>query len=252
MDSVDTSSMVEQVKLQGMEARTIEPAIGEQIDFSVDMANECVVCYGDINFVRQVHRRAPYIPGAWCDFNNMKCSTYYAYFGKYLLNKQYFMMPVEEVLRRWNSLTASGSLFIRPDSGTKPFTGYVVRHDEKHEIQTLIDAVGNEILVVVAPEKKITTEWRFVICDGKVVAGCQYLPWESPDYDTHALCLAIEIGRQQWQPDLCYTVDIAECDGEMHLLEINSFSCAGLYGCNMESVVRYASEVAEEEWQEYL
>lgn len=37
----------------------------------------------------------------------------------------------------------------------------------------------------------------------------------------------------------------------MHLLEINSLACAGLYDCNMESVVRCASVVAEEEWEEY-
>lgn len=37
----------------------------------------------------------------------------------------------------------------------------------------------------------------------------------------------------------------------MYLLEINSFSCASFYDCNIASIVEWASIVAEKEWEEY-
>jgi hypothetical protein len=161
------------------------------------------------------------------------------------------MLPAGDLLRRWENLTNDGSLFIRPDSGAKPFTGHVVAPDEKHKIKSLIRAIGPESLVVVAPAREIGEENRFVICDRKVVAGSRYLPDESPDYKNSFLRLADKIARHKWQPDLCYTVDIAESEGGIYLLEINSFSCAGFYQCNINHIVKCASAAAMREWEEY-
>lgn len=268
MEGVDTGPMIAEVESQSMEVMTIETRFDRQINFS-DYGNDddCIICYGDIDFVRQVSRRAPFIPGAWCDFRNMKCSTYYSYFGEYLLNKQYAMMPVGDLRRRWKelitmfypwaSVVGNKELFVRPDSGSKPFTGYVIPPGDEHEIELLMQAIGVEELIVVAPKKDITTEWRFVICDKKVVAGCQYLPTECKLADQSIHCnqpssfrLAQTIADSEWQPDLCYTVDIAESDGQMFLLEINSFSCAGFYDCDIESIVRNASKAAIAEWED--
>lgn len=258
MEGVDTGPMVAEVTSQGMVVRPIEHRLGAQVDFSRYDPHDCIICYGDIDFVRQVRQRAPFIPGAWCNFDNMKCSTYYAYFGGHLLNRQYAMMPIGDLLRRWTNWSTFLSftwdrepLFIRPDSGAKSFTGYVVLPDEKDRIHTLIQTIGPETLVIVAPEKQITAEWRFVICDRNVITGCRYLPDESTNLKPSSLRLAGVIASQEWQPDLCYTVDIAESEGEVRLLEINSFSCAGFYDCNISSIVHWASEVAIKEWKEY-
>lgn len=259
MEGVDTGPMRNEVISQGMTVYGISHRLGQQVDFSKYDSKGCIVCYGDIDFIRQVTTRAPFIPGAFCNFHNMKCSTYYAYFGKYLLNGQYMMMPVGDLLTKWEEFCES--LFVRPDSGAKPFIGYVVAPNEKDKIQTLVQSVGPETLVVIAPEQKIETEWRFVICDKKVIAGCEYLPTERSYPITPWIKsskpplfrLAEEIASQEWQPDLCYTIDIAETDlGEIRLLEINSFSCAGLYCCDMSSVIHHVSEVAGKEWKEYL
>jgi len=37
----------------------------------------------------------------------------------------------------------------------------------------------------------------------------------------------------------------------LFLLELNAFSTSGMYNCNLEVIVRVASEMAEEEWKEY-
>ncbi len=262
LDGFDTKAIVNEVIAQGMKVLSIEYHFGVPINFGEYNQHDCIVCYGAIDFVRQVQRRASFIPGAYCNFDNMKCSTYYAYFGEHLLNRNYIMLPVGDLLKRWeelirifypaSSIIGNKSLFIRPNNGAKPFAGYIIGPDEKNKIQTLVLAVGPETLVVVAPRKSIKTEWRFVVCDGKVVTGCQYLPTESSVLPPQSsFRLAEKIASREWQPDLCYTIDIAESEGEMFLLEINSFSCAALYNCHIGSIVRSVSDAAAKEWKSY-
>lgn len=250
MDGVDTEPMIKEVLAQGMMARPLEHHLGASIDFSEYDLDDCVVCYGDIDFVRQVVKRAPFVPGAWCNFRNMKCSTYYAYLGEHLLNRYYIILPIGDLLERWSP---NRSLFVRPDSGAKPFIGQVIAPDDKYKIQGLVQSVGPETLVVVAQAKEITSEWRLVICDRKVVTGSRYLPTElgPSSLTTPLLRLAEKIASNDWQPDICYTVDIAESGGELYLLEINSFSCAGFYKCNISDIVCFASKAAVKEWEDY-
>lgn len=271
MDGVDTEPIIKEVTSQGMSVYRTEHHLGRHADYGdldpdpnqlmmhqpeLLSSRNCVLCCGDIDFVRRIYRRASFIPGVWCNFNNMKCSTYYAYLGEHLLNQQYMMMPVGDLLRRWDQSIAwtINSWFIRPDSGAKPFTGFVVSPGEKDKIRAIVQSVGPETLVIIAPEKSITREWRFVICDKKVVTGCQYLPIEE-SYTVmpppSSFRLACKIADHDWQPDICYTVDIAESEGEVYLLEINSFSCAGFYQCNICDIVSSASEAAIKEWKDY-
>ncbi len=254
MEGVDTGPMISAVDDQVMSVISIEHTLGMPYDFSSYDPQDCIVCYGDIDFVRQVQKSAPFIPGAWCNFYNMKCSTYYAHFGEHLLNSDYDMMPAGDLRRRWDKFVTPGypDVFVRPDSGAKPFSGHVIKYGEEHKIQALLHTVGPETLIVVAPSKPITSEYRFVICNKRVVAGCQYLPIELPSYSTPSLRLARVIANHGWQPDLCYTVDIAEHDHQMYLLEINSFSCAGLYQCDIGVVVQHASLAAKLEWNDYV
>jgi hypothetical protein len=255
MDGVDTKPMIDEVIAQGMDVRRIEHTLGHACNFGEYEPNDCIICYGDIDFVRQVITNAPFIPGVYCNFKNMKCSIYYGYLGEHLLNQQYIMMPAGDLLRQWDNIISTWNtegLFIRPDSGAKPFTGYIVVSNDSHKIESLIQAIGSEMLVVVSPEKPIETEWRFVICDGKVVTGCQYLPTENSTLPPpSSFRLAGKIASKEWQPDLCYTVDICESEGKMYLLEINSLSCAGLYGCDLKPIIEHVSRIAEEEWKDY-
>ena len=50
-----------------------------------------------------------------------------------------------------------------------------------------------------------------------------------------------------WVLDMCKAAGL----GAPKVLEVNSFSCSGLYGCNIEKIVREVSRVAKEEYDEY-
>lgn len=263
MEDTDTKPMIDEIRAQGMTVTLIRYRFGTHIDFDRYDHHDCTICYGDIDFVRHIITKAQFIPGVWCNFHNMKCSTYYAYLGEHLLNRNYIMLPIGDLPRRWeelirifypaSSIIGNKSLFVRPDSGAKPFTGDIIKYNDQHKIESLIQAISPETLIVVAPKKSIEAEWRFVICDRKIVASCRYLPTESPaSPPPSSFRLAEKVLSKEWQPDLCYTIDICESEGEMYLLEINSFNCAGFYGCDLKPIIECASEVAIKEWKEYL
>jgi hypothetical protein len=54
-----------------------------------------------------------------------------------------------------------------------------------------------------------------------------------------------------WEPDLCYTIDVAETsDNELHILELNCFSAAGLYQCDISKVISKVRGIVIEDYNE--
>lgn len=215
-------------------------------------AEQCVIVYGSLNLVRRIKRTKPWIPGYWCNFDAFCCQNYYAHYGKYLINRNYLMLPLKEVLRRKEELydLFGDPLFVRPDAGDKPFTGFAVpRRLFESEINFLLShpSCYPEILVVVAPFRKILNEWRFVVSD-RVVTGSLYL---SNDEEKHGLCengsafdFAQKILSENWKPDPIFVIDICETNNEIGLLEINSFSCSGFYAADKNKIVQEAARLA--------
>jgi hypothetical protein len=222
----------------------------------------CVLFYGSLNLMRQLLREKSWIPCGWCTLKNFECSTYYTYFGKFLLNQDYIMMPATELLRQkefvYDKMGIDGCVFVRPSSGFKEFAGAVVPLEEMNK-----NALGfgfyhenPELLTVVTAPKVITKEWRFVVAKKKVITGSQYrlgkdVEPELVDTTCEAALYAQSIvDAVEWEPDPIYTLDVCESNGELFLLELNAFSTSGLYDCDLETIVRVASEMAVEEWKE--
>jgi hypothetical protein len=60
--------------------------------------------------------------------------------------------------------------------------------------------------------------------------------------------LAEVLKQVNWYPELLYTVDICESEGELYILELGSFSCAGEYGCDLSLIVEVGAKAA---WEDY-
>src|SRR3954466_2875531 len=77
-----------------------------------------VIGYGTFPFARQIQLHRRWVPGAWCDPTNLDCTCYFAYFGKYLLNQHYAVMPGVEAIRQREWLFGvfgrDGEVFARP------------------------------------------------------------------------------------------------------------------------------------------
>lgn len=149
----------------------------------------------------------------------------------------------------------SDRIFIRPNSGFKTFAGTPIKYGElDDEINSLdqLSSVMDETMIMVAPAQKIQGEFRFVIADGKVIAGSEYR-WDGKldirrDWTPECEELAQRVASHPWQIDIAYTCDVALLEDSVKLVELNGFSCAGLYACDLDKVVQGVSEAAIREF----
>lgn len=255
--------MMDEIKAQGMEYEVVKYEPWASGTFDQYPNEDCVVFYGTLNLGRQLQREKGWVPGVYCNFTNLCCHTYYPYWGKYLFNQDYMMLPMLEILRKreyvFNNFGKKECIFIRPDSGAKPITGQVLEYENlDKEFKMFGDYAGNDldqIIAVISSPKPIEKEWRCVVVDKKVVAFSQYKKNGKliidRAIDVGALKFAKKVADEEWQPDIAYTLDICKSCGIYYLLEANSFSCSGLYECNPELVVKRISEAALKEWTEY-
>jgi hypothetical protein len=233
-------------------------------DYKSDMYpnDDCVIIHGSIGFLQRAKKQTPWIPGGlWFAPDLFKCSTYYGYYGKYLLNQKYAFYPYGELLRLKDSIFETygedGKLFVRPDSGMKDFTGCVI---DKNDIEGKItrmsygEWLAPSMMVLVAKPQKIISEERFYLCKNEVITGSRYMlngeHDEAVGYSGNALRLAEEISKEKWSPAHIFVADIGTTDsGECRLLEINSFNSSSMYLCDMEKIVKKANQIAEGIWE---
>lgn len=220
---------------------------------------DCSLFYGSLNLALRLSRISN-PPIIFCNRPNYECMKYYAYFGRYLLNQKYVMLPFGELKRRkdwlYDVVGEDDHIFVRPSSGAKIFTGTLICNEDFDKEYDLLGWYGvfPHSMVVVGQPHNIVREWRLVIADDKIIAGSKY-------HDgTKHLCymgypesvgeLASRILKETaYRPDPVWTMDFCETkDGEIHLLEIGGFSCAGLYDCDVEPIVDTVSRIAESIW----
>ncbi len=266
--------LMNEVKAQGMDLKIVKYKPFESGEFNQYPNEDCVVFYGTLNLGKQLSRQKGWIPGVYCNFQNLCCVTYYSYWAKYLFNRDYIILPLLEIKRRekyvFDTFGIDNCIFIRPDSGAKTFTGQILKREEIDKEFKLFESYAakplDQIFTIISSPKIIDKEWRFVVVDKKVIASSQYKDnvkntIREQDLEVEAIIkegcnigarsFADKVARDPWQPDRVYTLDICQQDGVWFLLEANSFSCSGLYKCNPKPIVKEVSRIALEEWEEY-
>jgi hypothetical protein len=216
----------------------------------------CVIFRGTLPLMRHIHASRRWRPGGWCSLQNLACSTYYAHFGPFLLNREYTLLPIAEAVRLADNLfvryAGGGQVFVRPDSVDKSFTGTLT--DRASFTDKFFGATFDPAtLVLVARAKKVTREWRLIVANDKVIAGSQYLnagvreevPW-CPD-EVLRFAAAVLDGVA-WRPAPMFIMDICDSEDGLRLLELNSFGCSGHYLADVRAVVDAASELASLAW----
>jgi len=220
--------------------------------------DDCVLFMGTLNLGRDILRSA-WIPGAYMDEKHLRCSNYYTYFGQYLLNNKYFILSLGELVRRKTEILeyfkSEGDLFIRPDSNMKSFRAGVFNLNILNTMQSLGSELNRDetTLVLVSGKRAITKEWRFFVYKNQIITGSLYLMGESRVDETIRggyleNYLSEVIKQVSWYPESVYTIDICESDGELYVLELGSFSCAGEYGCDLSAIVEFGAKAAWEDW----
>lgn len=217
----------------------------------------CVIAYGTLPFARQIQLHHDWTPGAWCSPENLDCATYFAYFGRFLLNQNYAILPGVEAIRQrdwlYSVFGAADQVFARPTSCHKLFVGRCIRRDEFERAlaPTRYDPTS---LVVIARPRAVGREWRLVVLGDRIIAGGQYAengarslaPRCPDDVQRFGQVMLAEV---PWRPDRVFMLDLCESEGQFRLVELNSFSCSWLYQCDMATVVRETSALARQLWE---
>lgn len=232
--------------------------------YSHDILNKidspCVIFNGSINMVKHVKKyiNTEYYPFSYCTFENYLCSKYYSHFGPYLFNDKYCLMSLKELARQkydvWGQYGKDATIFLRPDSGDKPFRAGLVDITEVDQLHETNKDIEHELVLVSTP-KNIQWEGRFVVSRKKeIIASSTYrfqknivsipsVPKESTKF-CHKLINSI-----LYYPDSVFCYDICQdSDGECWLLELTSFSAAGLYSSDKKEIVKKVSELAIEDY----
>jgi len=169
-----------------------------------------------------------------------------------MLNQSYTLLPCAEAIRQAEHLFQvhghDGNVFVRPDTLFKLFRGGLVTKAglEGALAPAMFDPTT---LVLVASPREVVREWRLVVAHSEVIAASQYML--RGEISTSAGCpaevrsFAEEVLRQvTWRPDPLFMLDVGESEGQLHVVELNSFSCSGLYDSDVGPVVKVASETA--------
>lgn len=205
------------------------------------------VFHGSLGNAARIRTSVAWQPGAYCDTARFHCTAWYPHAHQWLLNREWRCLPAEELVANRDRVIAelgpADSLFVRPDSPLKPFSGRRLTRDR-------ITLAGLDhgfyyddaaLPVVVAPVREVSREWRYVVVNRRVIAGSAYvadgrvakvddpggLPWR----------FAEEIAGALPPPEAVYVLDVCESDGGLRLLELNPFSGADLYACNAQDIV---------------
>jgi hypothetical protein len=127
------------------------------------------------------------------------------------------------------------------------------------KILNTMQSLGSELstdqttLVLVSGKQPITREWRFFVYKNEIITGSLYLVGEERidemikgGYLENYLSDILK--SVKWYPESLYTVDICESKGELHILELGSFSCAAEYGCDLSLIIEAGAKAALEDY----
>lgn len=258
--------MVEIIKSKGMEVSRpnyVPFNGGVYNDFKDDA---CVVSYGSINLVKRLLETKKWYPNAWMNLENLACRSYYSKWHKHLYNKGAIFLT-------WGMLKSNliapfelfdvESIFIKPDANLKTFGGTEVDRDNIDRWFKMTDdcyTPEENSLVLISTGYKPYQEYRFVVCKGKVITGSLYktkfeLKSELINDDHEAFKYAETVVKDPWQPDDIYVLDICcseYTNSPYSILEIGSVNCAGLYACDLDKVVDCMTDLAIEQYKEYI
>jgi hypothetical protein len=218
--------------------------------------DDCVVFLGTYPLMRQIQLQTRWKPGGWCEAPRFDCARYYPEFGSFVLNHDGSIMSIDAALAESDALfrrhESDGQVFIRPLGLEKTFTGRCV--NSSAFVSALQSARYARCGVLVARPRTVDREWRLVVSQRGVVAASQYRT--SGELDVREGCpeeirsfTEKVLVSTSYRPDPIFMLDVCESEGSMHVLELNSFSCSGLYACDPPAVVEEAARLACDAWE---
>lgn len=206
-------------------------------------ADGAVVFYGSTTLMRNVARDGRWDPGVFFDEARFAFEALRDGYGPALLNAASEVVAVGEFVSR--DLDPEAEFFVRPAGDLKEFQGAVHTFGElrgwRDGLASSNGPLGLDTRIQVAPPLAITTEWRTVVVDGRVVASSQYrsngrlkVIGEVPS----AVTAFAEEMAASYAPAPVFVLDVGEVEEGLRVVETNCFNSSGFYWCDLHAIVR--------------
>jgi len=266
-DSEDYRSLIQAVRDSGRYCFVIGRHNHFDFDPSGFEENDCVIVQGSIQMTKNIAERLPKgcFPIRYSSWEKYLCSSYYPHFQSFLFNDLHEITTLANLkankFEYYRRFGRECLIFVRPDSGEKTFQAQLIDIQDFDKFWDNATSGGGNMtetdLVVVSTPKKINGEYR-IVCSkyngGEIITASTYQYQGKstliPSVPPKALEKCKEILAVGKHPDSLFCVDIAEdADGNCWLLELTSFSSAGLYLTDKVKLVNRVNEIVEEEYR---
>lgn len=262
--------LIKEIKAQGCDVIELNPlkidtlnpnSFRSTFDRCKEIANNGLVIFrGSLNIINNwiCYEKDNWYPGLIYTQKRFKCSIYYNYWGKYLLNESYVLLPSKEMLRKLS--TFDFPLFIRPDSSNRNFNRGVFTYNEAYR---LLSKLKPWSLVICSKVKQIRSEYRFIIStikaeddiiNSQIITHCLYKGVPLDDDKPLIKWVEMVIIDVKYHPDYLYILDVGIEEGvsEPKIIELNGFSCSDWYTCDLHKTVKAANQLANEYKYKFL
>lgn len=210
-----------------------------------------VILYGSIRFVKNYYGK--FSPGAYGFSDKTDCSYYYSYIPKHmLLNGECIFLTFDQIKNSKNMIKNifGNNIFLKSNSGFKKMTGNDFDIDNFEYYMELIEntqSISPNTLMLVSKKRNIDREFRFVICNRTIIGATEY-SWDKDCTNiipNSCYNLINKFLKLNFDIDDIYTVDVCLSDEVPYILELNSFSCAGLYKSNVKNIIKHINQYVE-------
>ncbi|MDJ0946311.1 MAG: ATP-grasp domain-containing protein [Kiloniellales bacterium] len=215
--------------------------------------DQSVVFHGSLGNADRVRRSLPWRPGAFCNTEAFRCSSWYRQLPDGLLNRRHAFTTVRQFCddpeSHFEALACADAVFVRPDSALKPFSGRLLTRGEVSPKALDHGFYYDELdlPIVLAPPRTVEQEWRLVVVDGVPVAGSAYDAegrcGRSTGVPSEVFLFAENAGKRIAVGDRVYVIDICLTNDGLSVLELNPFSGADLYLCDRDRVVEALGKI---------
>lgn len=170
--------------------------------------------------------------------------AYYSQLNLPLLNKEAFFLPIKD-----NKNTSfHKAYFLKPSKDLKTFIPGILTPG-----QTIQEFIENSQhlkqydheLALLSEVKTIFKEYRFFIINKKVITGSQYINENKIEHKAYVPENIIKIAQefaQLYQPHAIFTMDLAETEQGIKIVEYNCWNGSGLYKSNKNLLFKSVQE----------
>lgn len=146
-------------------------------------------------------------------------------------------------------IAADRNVFVRPDADGKSFTGNVLDPDRLAAwrlavLHGEVPRVDGDDIVALAEPKKIWSEYRCILLDGRYVTGSRYRTGKAISYSADVGGRIIRFAEALtaiWRPRRLMCIDVADTPEGLKAIEANAPSSAGLYAIDANAYVEAVS-----------